>query len=211
MAISIILIEDHSDFRESLSFLLNSNEAFRCNAYSKAEDALEKLDEDIPDVVIMDINLPGMSGIDCTKRIKLKYPEIQVLMCTVNEDDEKIFQALQAGANGYLLKRSAIDEIFSSINDICNGGSPMTPLIARKVVSSFKPHPDLTTQAATLSTRENEILDLLAEGRRIKEIADKIFVSVNTVRTHIRHIYDKLQVNSRVEALNKSRRNLYQK
>ncbi len=206
-----MLIEDHGDFRESLNFLLNSNESFRCIAYAKAEDALEMLNDDMPDVVIMDINLPGISGIECTKRIKQKYPAIQVLMCTVNEDDEKIFQALQAGASGYLLKRSAIDEIFSSINDVCNGGSPMTPSIARKVVSSFMPQTDQSNLAATLSARENEILDLLAEGKRIKEIADKIFVSVNTVRTHIRHIYDKLQVNSRVEALNKSRRNLYQK
>lgn len=211
MAINIMLIEDHGDFRESLNFLLNSNESFRCIAYAKAEDALEMLNDDMPDVVIMDINLPGISGIECTRRIKQKYPAIQVLMCTVNEDDEKIFQALQAGASGYLLKRSAIDEIFSSINDVCNGGSPMTPSIARKVVSSFMPQTDQSNLAATLSARENEILDLLAEGKRIKEIADKIFVSVNTVRTHIRHIYDKLQVNSRVEALNKSRRNLYQK
>lgn len=207
MPVNIILVEDHSDFRESLSFLLNSNEKFSCKSYGNAEDALEQLDEHLPDVIIMDINLPGISGIECARRIKQEYPSVQILICTVNEDDEKIFQALQAGASGYLLKRSAIDEIFSSINDICNGGSPMTPVIARKVVSSFMQYqkaPD-----TLLSARENEILDLMAEGKRIKEIASSVYVSVNTVRTHIRHIYEKLQVSSRVEALNKSRKNLY--
>lgn len=207
MPVNIILVEDHSDFRESLSFLLNSNEKFSCVSYGNAEDALEQFDEQLPDVVIMDINLPGISGIECARRIKQEYPSVQILICTVNEDDEKIFQALQAGASGYLLKRSAIDEIFSSINDICNGGSPMTPVIARKVVSSFMQYQKVPD--TLLSARENEILDLMAEGKRIKEIASSVYVSVNTVRTHIRHIYEKLQVSSRVEALNKSRKNLY--
>lgn len=211
MVIKVVLIEDHSEFRESLSFLLNSNDQFACTSYPKAEDAMEKIEEDQPDVVIMDINLPGISGIECTHKIKTKYPSIQIMMCTVHEDDSKIFEALKAGASGYLLKRAAIDEIFASLVDICHGGSPMTPSIARKVVASFMPEKDTLHMVEELSDRENEILDLLAEGYRIKEIADKIFVTINTVRTHIRHIYEKLQVNSRVDALNKTRKNLYRK
>lgn len=211
MPVKVVLIEDHVEFRESLTFLLNSNQQFTCSAYGKAEDALHHLDDEQPDVIIMDINLPGISGIECTHRIKLKYPAIQIMMCTVNEDDEKIFEALKAGASGYLLKRSAIDEIFYSLNDICSGGSPMTPIIARKVVASFMPKPEDLQKTEMLSARENEILDLLAEGNRIKEISDKIYVSINTVRTHIRNIYEKLQVNSRVEALNITRKNHYRK
>lgn len=209
MATRIILIEDHEDFRESLSFLLNSNDEFICTAYANAEEAMANMEIDRPDVVIMDINLPGISGIECTRILKLRYSHLQILMCTVSEDDEKIMDALKAGASGYLLKRSAINDIFSAIKDVITGGSPMTPVIARKVVASFRHQRDADGLAKTLSDRENEILDLLAEGYRIKEIASKIFVTINTVRTHIRHIYEKLQVNSRVEALNKSRRNIY--
>ncbi len=209
MKTKIILIEDHEDFRESLSFLLNSNDEFFCISYENAEEAISNIEKDAPDVIIMDINLPGISGIDCTRIIKLRYPAIQILMCTVSEDDEKILDALKAGASGYLLKRSAINDIFFAIKDIITGGSPMTSVIARKVVSSFRHQQVADSLSKTLSDRENEILDLLAEGYRIKEIAAKLFVTINTVRTHIRHIYEKLQVNSRVEALNKSRKNIY--
>lgn len=209
MTTNIILIEDHEDFRESLSFLLNSNDEFICTSYGNAEEAISNIEKDAPDVIIMDINLPGISGIDCTRIIKLRYPTIQILMCTVSEDDEKILDALKAGASGYLLKRSAINDIFFAIKDIITGGSPMTPVIARKVVSSFRHQQVADSLSKTLSDRENEILDLLAEGYRIKEIAAKLFITINTVRTHIRHIYEKLQVNSRVEALNKSRKNIY--
>lgn len=209
MTTRIILIEDHEDFRESLSFFLNSNDEFICIAYANAEEAMANMETDRPELVIMDINLPGISGIECTRILKLRYTHLQILMCTVSEDDEKIMDALKAGASGYLLKRTAINDIFSAIKDVMTGGSPMTPVIARKVVASFRHQPDADGLAKTLSDRENEILDLLAEGYRIKEIAAKLFVTINTVRTHIRHIYEKLQVNSRVEALNKSRKNIY--
>src|SRR4030095_201902 len=136
--IKIVLVEDHNDFRESLSFLLNSNQQFTCSSYAKAEDAIQYIKDDQPDVIIMDIHLPGMSGIECTRMIKEKYPSIQIMMCTVYEDDAKIFDALKAGASGYLLKRAAINEIFSSLIDLHNGGSPMSPSIARKVVASFQ-------------------------------------------------------------------------
>lgn len=206
--IRIVLIEDHPDFRESLSFLLNSNEQFTCIAYGKAEDAMDHLKEDQPDIIIMDINLPGMSGIESAKIIKEKYHSIQIMMCTVYEDDNKIFNALKAGASGYLLKRASIDEIFSSIVDLFHGGSPMSPSIARKVVASFQVKPE-TAAPTTLSQRENEILILLSEGFRMKEISEKLFISLNTVRTHIRHIYEKLQVNTRIEAINKMGKNTF--
>ena len=157
----------------------------------------------------MDINLPGMSGIECTQQIRNACVMTQVMMCTVHEDDEKIFDALKAGASGYMLKRASINEIFDAILQVYHGGSPMSPSIARKVVASFQPDSKKTELVASLSARENEILDHLAQGFRIKEIADQLFVSINTVRTHIRHIYEKLQVQSRVEALNKTGKSRY--
>jgi len=203
--IKLFLIEDHTEFRQSLHFLLNSEDTFECISFEDAESALKSIEEHIPDIVVMDINLPGMSGIECTKAIREKYPQVQVIMCTVYEDDEKIFEALKAGANGYLLKRAAINEIFESIKSLHNGGSPMSPVIARKVVASFQKK--LPSAAGELSNRENEVLDLISSGFRVKEISDKLFISINTVRTHIRHIYEKLQVQSRVEALNKRGKN----
>jgi len=200
--IKLILIEDHAEFRHSLHFLLNSEDTFDCISFEDAESALKSLEDQIPDIVVMDINLPGMSGIECTREIREKYPHVQVIMCTVYEDDEKIFEALKAGANGYLLKRAAINEIFESIKSLYSGGSPMSPVIARKVVASFQKKP--SSAASNLSNRENEVLDLISNGFRVKEISDKLSISINTVRTHIRHIYEKLQVQSRVEALNKT-------
>jgi DNA-binding NarL/FixJ family response regulator len=202
--IKIILIEDHDEYRNSMNFLLNSNPDLFCTSYPNGRQAMEYINQSPPDVVIMDINLPEWSGIECTRKIKMAHPEIQVIMCTVYEDDEKIFDALKAGANGYLLKRAPISEIFDAISQVLNGGSPMSPAIARKVVASFQQPQQVAAELDLLSTRENEILELLSQGLRIKEIADQIFVSVNTVRTHIRHIYEKLQVQSRVEALNKT-------
>jgi DNA-binding NarL/FixJ family response regulator len=207
--IKLVLVEDHDDFRISMNFLLNSNPDLFCACFSKAEDALNYVKSSCPDVVIMDINLPGMSGIECTHLIRSACPQTQVMMCTVHEDDEKIFDALKAGASGYMLKRASINEIFDAIQQVYHGGSPMSPSIARKVVASFRPDNKQADLAATLSPRENEILDHLAQGYRIKEIADQLFVSVNTIRTHIRHIYEKLQVQSRVEALNKTGKSRY--
>lgn len=202
--IKIVLIEDHDEYRNSMNFLLNSNPDMFCTAYSHGKTAIEYIQSSAPDVVIMDINLPEWSGIECTRKIKQLNPNIQVIMCTVYEDDEKIFDALKSGANGYMLKRAPISEIFDAIHQVLNGGSPMSPAIARKVVASFQQPQQVAAEISLLSMRENEILELLAQGLRIKEIADKLFVSVNTIRTHIRHIYEKLQVQSRVEALNKT-------
>jgi DNA-binding NarL/FixJ family response regulator len=160
-------------------------------------------------MVLMDINLPGMSGIECSRHIKEKHPKVLIMMCTVYEDDEKIFSALKAGASGYILKRASIEEIFDSIKLLLAGGSPMSATIARKVVESFMEKNSAPLDGEQLSERENEILDQLAMGLRIKEIADKLNISINTVRTHIRHIYEKLQVQTRVEALNKARKSKF--
>ena len=198
----IILVEDHDDYRKNMEFLLNSNDDYECLSFADFEQASLKVKEYAPQAVILDINLPGVSGIDAARIIKKTSPEIQIMMCTVYEDDEKIFDALKAGACGYILKRAPVQEIFDAVRQLLSGGSPMSPSIARRVVESFQLKAD--NPAASLSDRENEILDLLATGMRLKEIADKLFVSINTVRTHIRHIYEKLQVQSRVEALNKT-------
>jgi DNA-binding NarL/FixJ family response regulator len=203
----IALVEDHSEFRQSMNFLLNSGGKYDCISFSGSMEFLAYTKENkfCPPIVLMDINLPEINGIDCTKKIKEDFPDTLIMMCTVHEDDEKIFSALKAGASGYILKRAAIDEIFGAIDDLIIGGSPMSSVIARKVVESFKKKEILYKNEFNLSIRENEILDLLAKGLRLKEIADKLFISLNTVRTHIRHIYEKLQVQSRVEALNKTR------
>jgi len=200
--IKVAIVEDHHEIRNGFAFMIERNGDFACREYSKAEDAMAGFEHDIPDVVLMDINLPGMDGIECTKVIKQKFPAVQVIMCTVYEDDEKIFNALKAGASGYLLKRVAVDTLLDAIRDVVNGGSPMSATIARRVVMSFTASA-ATTESALLSGRELEILNLLAEGLRIKEVAEKLFVTVNTIRTHIRHIYEKLHVTSRVEAINK--------
>jgi DNA-binding NarL/FixJ family response regulator len=202
--VDVVLIEDHDAYRSSLEFFLNGSGRVQCRSFQDAEEALKEVQRRTPQIVIMDIHLPGMDGIACTRRIKEQWPAVQILICTVYEDDEKIFDALRAGATGYLLKRTSIDEIIEAIRQVLAGGSPMTPAIARRVVSSFVP-PKFDVGVNALSDREQEVLDLLVAGLRVKEIADKLFVSANTIRTHIRHIYEKLQVQSRVEAVNKVR------
>ena len=199
----VLLIEDHDDYRTSLTTLLNTSGRFRCVACGDAEEGLEAIANEKPDVVLMDINLPGMSGIQCTRAIKERWPDVQVMMCTVYEDDDKIFDALKAGASGYVIKRAPIEELFDAIDQVHTGGSPMSATIARKVVGSFQVRSKVNGEK--LSEREMQVLDLLSEGLRMKEIADRLSLSTNTVRTHVRHIYEKLQVQSRTEALNKAR------
>ncbi len=201
--IGTLLIEDHDEYRESLSILLNTSGRFQCTACANAEEGLAAIAARKPDVVLMDINLPGMSGIQCTRAIKERWPEVQVMMCTVYEDDDKIFDALKAGASGYVIKRAPIEELFDAITQVHAGGSPMSATIARKVVGSFQVRTEVNGEK--LSEREMQVLDLLSEGLRMKEIADRLSLSTNTVRTHVRHIYEKLQVQSRTEALNKAR------
>ena len=201
MKIRVGIVEDTRDIREGLAMLINASEGFVCtHACPDAEDALEKLIVNPPDVVLMDINLPGMLGPECVRKLKPVCPNTQFMMCTVYEEDEHIFESLKSGATGYILKKTPPDKLLEAITDIHNGGSPMTGGIARKVMSSFVPAAPASNE---LSSREFEILEALAKGFRYKEIADKLFISIDTVRSHIRNIYEKLQVHSRTEALNK--------
>ena len=207
--IRIALVEDHAEIRQGISYILNSTPGFACESYPTAEEGVKHINDQSADVVLMDINLPGLNGIECTRIIKDKFPALPIMMCTAYEDDDNIFKALAAGAKGYILKRAAGDTLIEAIKDLHNGGSPMSSTIARKVVESFQQNRATTGESYSLTQRENEILDLLAQGFRNKEIAARLFVSVNTIRTHIYNIYEKLHVQNRVEALNKTGRNLY--
>jgi DNA-binding NarL/FixJ family response regulator len=203
MAINVGIIEDEKEIRLSLELLINGSEGFSCkHTYSNAEDAIKEIPMLNLDVVLTDINLPDKSGIDCIRELKPICRNTHFLICTAFEDSENVFNALKAGATGYLTKTTQPSKLLDAIVDIYNGGSPMSSHIARKVVMSFKSE-DSNPELSKLSSREKEILDLLSKGLRYKEIADKIFLSTETVRTHIRNIYEKLQVNSRIEALNK--------
>jgi DNA-binding NarL/FixJ family response regulator len=210
--IHVAVVEDNSEIRQGVSFIINSTEGFSCIAFGNAEDALEKIPNKLPEVVLMDINLPGINGIECTRKLKEKYPELQIMICSVYDDDDNVFNALEAGANGYIVKSAAGEKLLSSIRELHNGGSPMSSSIARKVVARFqrlnsgKALQSEPKEDYSLTTRENEILDLLAQGYRNKELAEKLFVSVNTIRTHVYNVYEKLHVNSRIEALNKTGR-----
>jgi DNA-binding NarL/FixJ family response regulator len=202
--IKVAIVEDDKEMLEGLRTILNMHQGFECiSTYGNAEDAIENIHRNIPAIVLMDINLPGISGIECVKVLKPQLPDTQFMMCTVYEDNDSIFESLCAGATGYLLKNSMPSKIYEAIHDLHNGGSPMSPTIARKVISTFKKEEKNLPDANVITKRENEILDLLAKGYRYKEIAELLFISFDTVRTHIHHIYEKLQVQSRTEAINK--------
>jgi DNA-binding NarL/FixJ family response regulator len=204
MSISVSIVEDNDKLRATLARVLNRAEGFRClSQYANAEDALKDLPQVRPDVVLMDINLPGMNGVQCVRQLKALLPEIQVMMLTVYEDTENIFNALTAGASGYMLKRTSSKELLEAIQDVQRGGSPMTMHIARKVVQSFQ-HTAATAQSTeNLSEREQQVLDCLSRGLMYKEIAEKLGISYETVHTYIRRIYEKLQVRTRTEAVAK--------
>ena len=190
--------------REGLESIVRFHPSLQCLAsYSSAEEALEKISANIPDIILMDIHLPGISGIECIKQLKPSLPLTQFMMCTVYEDNENVFDSLCAGATGYLLKNSPPGKITDAIIDLYNGGSPMSSVIARKVIKAFQPVTQQNPDMEILTKREREMLELLAKGYRYKEIADQLFISFETVRTHIHHIYEKLQVQSRTEAINK--------
>lgn len=202
--IKIIIVEDDREMREGLEQIVKSNPAIECIAScSSGEDALERIPEQIPDIVLMDIHLPGISGIECVRKLKPSLRFTQFMMCTVYEDNENVFDSLCAGATGYLLKNSPPSRITDAIIDLYHGGSPMSSVIARKVIQTFKPAPGMNTHLEKLTSRELEILDFLAKGYRYKEIADRLSISFETVRTHIHNIYEKLHVQSRIEAVNK--------
>ena len=205
MKISVAIIEDQKEIRESFCILINESQDIECmQAFSNAEEALNIIPKIKPNVVLVDIHLPGMTGIECIALLKDKCPNTQFLICTVFEDNENIFNALKAGANGYILKNTAPAKLLESIREVNAGGSPITSHIARKVITAFQnPMQARTEVTSTLTIREKEMLTFLSKGYRYKEIADKMFISHETVKTHIRNIYEKLQVQSRVEALNK--------
>lgn len=199
---TVAIVEDDAGIRENLVALLNGSAAYQCvAACASGEDALARVPAAKPDVVLMDINLPRMSGIECVARLKARMPDLLVLMLTVYEDGDSIFRALKAGASGYLIKRLATDKLLEAIEDVCTGGAPMSCQIARKVVQFFHQAGPSDEVSENLSPRETEILELLVAGCFFKEIADQLGIGGETVRTHVNHIYRKLHVRSRTEAV----------
>lgn len=204
MAITVSIVEDNDQLRGTLARVIERAEGFQClGQHASAEAALEALPKEAPQVVLMDINLPGMNGVECVRRLKALLPATQVVMLTVYEDTDNIFNALAAGASGYLLKRTPRAELLEAIREVHRGGSPMTAHIARKVVQSFQKAPAPAPPETSLSAREQEVLDLLSQGFLYKEIADKLNISYETVHTYVRRIYEKLQVRTRTEAVAK--------
>ena len=197
----VAIVEDNTAIREQWTRLIKSATRLEwVGAFDCAEDALRQLPALHPDVVLMDIELPGISGVECTARLRMVIPKARIIIVTIYKDSNRIFKALQAGANGYLLKAAGGDELLRSINDVMQGGAPMTGSIARKVIESFQRPTVSADEEATLSEREEEILAWLARGFSNKEIGERLGISANTVGVHVQHIYKKLHVRSRVEA-----------
>ncbi|MGD0263152.1 MAG: response regulator transcription factor [Verrucomicrobiota bacterium] len=202
MAIKVSIIEDDAWIRENLGARIAQTGGFACTgAYRTAEEAIAHIPGKAPDVILMDINLPKMDGIECVRQLKALVPSAQILMLTVYEDSDKIFNSLLAGASGYLLKRTPQAEILEAIADVHRGNSPMTGHIARKVVRYFNQRGSDDSEVEKLSNREREVLEHLARGSAYKEIADALSMSIDTVRAHIKGIYGKLHVHSRGEAV----------
>jgi len=199
--ITVSIVEDHAGTRKSLEALLAGASGFHClNVYATAEDALRGIPSATPDVALVDINLPGMSGIECVRKLKHLFPALKVLMLTTYEESELIFNSLRAGASGYLLKKMAAVELLPAIEQVHAGGAPMTMQVARKVVDHFHQMDQTASDVEKLTPREQETLALLAKGFLYKEIGDRLGVSVNTVKRHLHAIYEKLHVQSRTEA-----------
>jgi DNA-binding NarL/FixJ family response regulator len=205
MSIAVSIVEDDAGVRSSLVKLINSSPGYKCvSHHSSAENALDEIPKLKPDVTLMDINLPGINGVECARKLKPQLPNTQIIMLTVYQNTDHIFKALAAGATGYLLKQTPPAELLAAIRDVNAGGSPMSGHIARKIVQSFQASPsDKDAASEALSPREAEVLDLLAKGFLYKEIADQMKISYATVHTHIRHVYEKLHVRSRTEAVAK--------
>ena len=204
MSIAVDIVEDDASAREILADWVSHAVGFKCvGAHASVEHALEHLPAEKPSVVLMDINLPGMSGIEGVRRLKPMLPATQFLMLTVYEDADHVFEALLAGATGYLLKQTPRGELLASIKDVCAGGSPMTSNIARRVVQAFHRQDALVPESAVLSQREREVLELLARGYLYKEIMDSLNISRGTLNTYVRRTYEKLHVRSRSQAVAK--------
>lgn len=202
MRAGVVIVEDDRAVRENLAALINMDERLRLlGAFGSAEIALREIPALLPTVAVMDINLPRMNGIECVARLKLKLPSLHVLMLTVYEDDDSVFRALKAGASGYLVKRDAAEKLLDALQEVQQGGAPMSAHIARQVVQFFHRSETLAAESEHLSPRESEILDLLVKGLILKEVADQLGIGLETVRTHVNHVYQKLHVRSRTEAI----------
>lgn len=203
MTIAVGIVEDDPQLRAAFSALVSGADGMTLlGGYPSGEEALVGLPAQRPDAVLMDINLPGMNGIECARRLKQAAPSVHVVMLTTFEDSDKIFESLKAGASGYVLKRAPRDEILSALREVCDGGAPMSGAIARKVVQFFGQH-QAAPELGTLTEREHAVLQALSQGQQYKEIADSLSISINTVRKYIRSIYEKLHVNTRGEAVRK--------
>ncbi len=202
--LNIAIVEDNHAIRKNLVELILHEKSFRLlGEFSNAEEACDTIPHLMLELVMMDIELPGMSGIDCVAKLKPLCPKTQFMMFTVFEESEQVFNALSAGASGYILKTSSEEEIIAALNELHAGGSPMSPLIARKVVTIFQKQKKEMKEVESLSSREKEILQLLAEGLLYKEIGDKLNITLGTVKQHLHRVYEKLHVNNRTEAINK--------
>jgi DNA-binding NarL/FixJ family response regulator len=202
---SLAIIEDNDKIREYLKAQIAQNLTVgRIEAFADAESALDTLTAEPVEIALFDVELPGMSGIDCIQRLKIIHPRMQMMMLTVYDNPETIFSALKVGASGYMLKSTPPEKIIEAIEDLYNGGSPISSQVARKVIDVFQVKEKSNEHFQILSRREQEILEELSHGYRYKEIADRVFISIDTVRTHVRNIYEKLHVNSRIEALRKT-------
>ena len=202
MPITVSIVEDNEQLRTTLARVLNRADGFKCvSHYGDAESALVGLPKDKAEVVLMDINLPGMNGVECVSQLKAALPSTQFLMLTVYEDSDSLFKSLKAGASGYLLKRTASARLLEAIRDVHAGGSPMTPQLARRVVQFFSKPPEGNSRDVRLTAGEKEFLDQLAKGYAYKEIASRMKISIDTVRSYVRAVYEKLHVHSRTEAV----------
>lgn len=203
---TVVLVEDDLRLQQQILEILSKPADIRClYAVSSAEEALEKIPANPPDIILMDINLPGKSGIDCLPDLKQKLPQVEIVMLTAYEEEDNIFRALKAGASGYLIKSSTPEELYDAIRDVQSGGAPFSSHIARKVVQFFRSERKIEDENAKLSTREREVLEMLASGFIYKEVADKLDITVETVRTYVKRICVKLHVRSKVEAILKYR------
>ncbi len=203
--IRVTIIEDDDEIRTGLCWLLNHSEGFQCVAACRScADAMRGIEENTPDVILMDIGLPGKSGIECVQVIKENFPRVEVLMVTVYSEEEKVFQSIRNGAVGYIVKNVSSERLLDSIREAYRGGVPMSPEIARKVIGYFRGNSGSSGLTASLSQRETEVLQCLVDGQSYKSIAEKLFISVHTVRFHLHNIYEKLHVRSRAELVAKA-------
>lgn len=203
MSIKVAIIEDHTEFRESLSFVFGNTDGFKCVAkYGSVEEALAEATE--ADVILLDINLPGMSGIEGIPKLKKQFPKTKIIMLTVHEDNKTVFDAILSGADGYLLKKTQPIRIIQAVEDVSSGGYPMTPITAKQTLEFFKQNFSLSKEEEKLTDREKEVLTLIVHGRSSEEISEKMFISLVTVRNHISHIYEKLHVHSKAQAVAKA-------